>query len=156
MQPHGPVDNVLMLRPKYNSTATDLRVLFSDETKRGVLKQAFSAIYGPNVQPKLGNVLSQGEANSGGDGGASAGMGATTGSASTSSSVPPSATPQAGATAQASSQARSADTTPTEAEPTNGAAATSVDESPAVQDVDDPTVQMFRNLGGQVTSVEPN
>ena len=156
VQPHGPVDNVLMLRPKYNSTATDLRVLFSDETKRGVLKQAFSAIYGPNVQPKLGNVLSQGEANSGGDGGASAGMGATTGSASTSSSVPPSATPQAGATAQASSQARSADTTPTEAEPTNGAAATSVDESPAVQDVDDPTVQMFRNLGGQVTSVEPN
>ena len=156
VQPHGPVDNVLMLRPKYNSTATDLRVLFSDETKRGVLKQAFSAIYGPNVQPKLGNVLSQGEANSGGgDGGASAGASTATGSAST-SSAPASATTQAAATAQASSQAQTADNTPTEAEPTNGAAATSVDESPAVQDVDDPTVQMFRNLGGQVTSVEPN
>ena len=156
VQPHGPVDNVLMLRPKYNSTATDLRVLFSDETKRGVLKQAFSAIYGPNVQPKLGNVLSQGEANSGGgDGGASAGSSTATGSAST-SSAPPSATSPAAATAQASSQAQSADTTPTEAEPTNGAPATSADESPAVQDVDDPTVQMFRNLGGQVTSVEPN
>ena len=153
VQPHGPVDNVLMLRPKYNSTATDLRGLFSDETKRGVLKQAFSAIYGPNVQPKLGNVLSPGETNGGG-------ASATTGSAST-SSVPQSATSQAGATtqtsatAQASSQAQTADTTPTEAGPTNGATATT-DESPAVQDVDDPTVQMFRNLGGQVTSVEPN
>ena len=153
VQPHGPVDNVLMLRPKYNSTATDLRGLFSDETKRGVLKQAFSAIYGPNVQPKLGNVLSPGETNGGG-------ASVTTGSAST-SSVPQSATSQAGATtqtsatAQASSQAQTADTTPTEAGPTNGATA-ATEESPAVQDVDDPTVQMFRNLGGQVTSVEPN
>ena len=157
VQPHGPVDNVLMLRPKYNSTATDLRGLFSDETKRGVLKQAFSAIYGPNVQPKLGNVLSPGEANGGGAG---ASASTPTGAASTSSTAP-SATSQAGATtqtsatAQASSQAQTADTTPTEAEPTNGAAATT-EESPAVQDVDDPTVQMFRNLGGQVTSVEPN
>ena len=155
VQPHGPVENVLMLRPKYNSTATDLRGLFSDETKRGVLKQAFSAIYGPNVQPKLGNVLSPGEANGGG-----ASASTPTGSASTSATAP-SATTQAGATtqtsatAQANSQPQTADTTPTEAEPTNGAAATT-EESPAVQDVDDPTVQMFRNLGGQVTSVEPN
>ena len=161
VQPHGPVENVLMLRPKYNSTATDLRGLFSDETKRGVLKQAFSAIYGPNVQPKLGNVLSPGETNGGGGGaGASASGSMPTGSASTSATAQ-SATTQAGATtqtsatAQASSQAQSADTTPTEAEPTNGAAA-ATDESPAVQEVDDPTVQMFRNLGGQVTSVEPN
>ena len=155
VQPHGPVDNVLMLRPKYNSTATDLRGLFSDETKRGVLKQAFSAIYGPNVQPKLGNVLSPGETNGGGASASTA-----TGSASTSATAP-SATSQAGATtqtsatAQANSQPQTADTTPTEAEPTNGAAA-GTDESPAVQEVDDPTVQMFRNLGGQVTSVEPN
>ena len=157
VQPHGPVENVLMLRPKYNSTATDLRGLFSDETKRGVLKQAFSAIYGPNVQPKLGNVLSPGEANGGGAG---AGAGTPTGSASTSATAPSAtstagATTQTSATAQASSQAQTADTTPAEAEPTNGAAATN-EESPAVQEVDDPTVQMFRNLGGQVTSVEPN
>ena len=137
VQPHGPVDNVLMLRPKYNSTATHLRDLFRDEMKRGILKQAFSKVYGPDVQPRLGNVLSPGETSGGG--GASTSRGSASSPAST--------------TSQASAPAQAVEPAATPAEPTNGTP-TATDEPPP--DVDDPTVQMFRNLGGQVTSVEPN
>ena len=151
VQPHGPVDNVLMLRPKYNSTATDLRDLFRDEMKRGMLKKAFSTVYGPDVQPKLGNVLSPGETSSG-----AASSSASTGTTreSASSAAPASTMSQASTTAPATEPAP-AEAETANSDTTNGAA-TSADESPAVQDVDDPTVQMFRNLGGQVTSVEPN
>ena len=152
VQPHGPVDNVLMLRPKYNSTATDLRDLFRDEMKRGMLKKAFSTVYGPDVQPKLGNVLSPGETSSGGATSASAST-STTRETATSAALA-STTSQASTTAQQAEPATAAAET-ANSDTTNGAA-TSADESPAVQDVDDPTVQMFRNLGGQVTSVEPN
>ena len=151
VQPHGPVDNVLMLRPKYNSTATDLRDLFRDEMKRGMLKKAFSTVYGPDVQPKLGNVLSPGETSSGGATSASASTSTTRETAS--SAAPASTTSQASTTAPATEPA-TAEAETANSDTTNGAA-TNADESQEL-DVDNPTVQMFRNLGGQVTSVEPN
>lgn len=136
VEPHGPIDNVLMLRPKYSSTASDMRNLFNDEMKRGILKQVFANVYGPEVQPKLGNVLSPGE-------------GSGNSAPATNTPTPPaSTTPPASNSAQASEPAAT-----TNAEPTNGTT-DSPDEPPP--DIDDPTVQMFRNLGGQVTSVEPN
>ena len=150
VQPHGPVDNVLMLRPKYNSTATDLRDLFRDEMKRGMLKKAFSTVYGPAVQPKLGNVLSPGETSNGGVASAS-----TSTTRETASSAAPASTMSQASTATHQAEPATAEATTANSDTTNGAA-TNTDESPAVQDVDDPTVQMFRNLGGQVTSVEPN
>lgn len=135
VEPHGPVDNVLMLRPKYSSTATELRNLFNDVMKRGMLKQVFATVYGPDVQPKLGNVLTPGESNG-------------TDASTTNASAPPaSATPPTNTVDQAAEPAT------TDSESTNGAADTP-DEPPP--DIDDPAVQMFRNIGGQVTSIEPN
>lgn len=135
VEPHGPVDNVLMLRPKYSSTATELRNLFNDVTKRGMLKKVFATVYGPDVQPKLGNVLSPGEASG-------------TDAPATNASAPP-----AGATPPAETVEQAAGPAATDSESTNGAAETP-DEPPP--DIDDPAVQMFRNIGGQVTSIEPN
>ena len=135
VEPHGPVDNVLMLRPKYSSTATELRNLFNDVTKRGMLKQVFATVYGPDVQPKLGNVLSPGEASG------------TNAPAPNASAPPASATPTTNTVDQAAEPAT------TDSESTNGAADTPDDPPP---DIDDPAVQMFRNIGGQVTSIEPN
>lgn len=135
VEPHGPVDNLLMLRPKYSSTATELRNLFSDVTKRGMLKKVFATVYGPDVQPKLGNVLSPGEASG------------------TNAPAPNASAPPASATPTTNTAAQAAEPATTDSESTNGAAETP-DEPPP--DIDDPAVQMFRNIGGQVTSIEPN
>lgn len=124
VQPDGPVDNVLMLRPKYANIADRLKVTFADEKNRGLLKQVFASVYGPDVQPRLGNALSEDELE--GD-------------------LP---TMTDSTSAQAQSDAPSP-------EPGSENGATSrMEEGPP--EIDDPMVQIFRNVGASVMSVEPN
>ena len=131
VQAHGPVDNVLMLRPKYASGGKRLRELFADETKRGMLKQAFTTIYGADVQPRMGNVLNP--------------------EATESEPQPATSTPVPRAKPEPVEPAPPAEPAATAA--SNGAAP-AVEESPP--QIDDPMVQIFRNVGATVTSIEPN
>lgn len=127
VEPHGPVDNVLMLRPKYANIADRLKVTFGNAQNRGLLKQVFASVYGAEVQPRLGNALSEDELE--GD--------------------PPESAPVA---APAPVQSEATPPAP-ESGSENGAAAR-MEEGPP--EIDDPMVQVFRNVGAAVTSVEPN
>ena len=128
VQPHGPVDNVLMLRPKFANVADRLKVTFGNERHRGLLKQVFASVYGPDVQPRLGNALSEDELES-------------EPQEEVESTPPP---PQAQEGPEATPQVPGSE---------NGASAR-MEEGPP--DIDDPMVQMFRNVGAAVMSVEPN
>ena len=125
VQPHGPVDNVLMLRPKYANVADRLKVTFGNAKNRGLLKQVFASVYGPDVQPRLGNALSEEEIEG-------------EPQEAVESAPPPRVESEATAQAPGSE---------------NGASAR-MEEGPP--DIDDPMVQVFRNVGAAVTSVEPN
>ena len=126
VQPHGPIDNVLMLRPKYANVADRLKVTFGNAKNRGLLKQVFASVYGPDVQPRLGNALSEEELEG---------------------------EPQEAVESAPPPRVESEATTPQAPRSENGASAR-MEEGPP--EVDDPMVQVFRNVGAAVTSVEPN
>lgn len=138
--------DVLMLRPKFSKIAEQLRALFNDELKRGQLKVAFGQAYGPAVTPKLGNVLSPDTAAPTREPAAAAASG-------NGASPPVAAGPAAEAT-QGAAPTNGATTAPTHADDahtSNGAAMIAEEPEP---DIDDPMVQVFRNLGARVKSVE--
>ncbi len=56
--PETPDNGTLILRPKYDSTANNLRDLFKDKQIRAQLKPAFEKIYGSGIRMQLGSVSS--------------------------------------------------------------------------------------------------
>ena len=132
-------DNVLLLRPKYSSTADQLRNLFNDEQRRGLLKAAFSKVYGKNVTPKLGKPLTSQEREADSTNG-------TTAAAAPAVPASQESPPSGGGKSAEYPQSE-------ESVSTNGTATLAEDPLP---ELDDPIVQIYRNVGANVIDVEPN